>query len=104
MRSVKFLIILLINHVFKHADSRLSSNGVIIINPQLRYVRQIRLFQPLKVDVVLQVERILPAVAHHLLDELSSHTGPEEVSTVPMPAARGASFLAFTVIGSNFSI
>ncbi|MFZ3147421.1 MAG: hypothetical protein WA137_00095 [Methanothrix sp.] len=57
------------------------------LNPQLRYARQICLFQPLKIDVFVQVKSFFPAIAPQLLNELSSHPGPEDVSTISVAAA-----------------
>jgi hypothetical protein len=45
--------------------------------PQLRYARQVSLFQLLHIDMVIQVKRFIPAIAPQLLDELPSHPGPE---------------------------
>jgi len=57
--------------------------------PQLRYVREVALAKLLLVDVVVDVDRLLPYVPAKLLDEFARHTRSPHVSSEPVSAAVG---------------
>lgn len=54
---------------------------------QLWYAGQIGLFQLLEVDLVIDIDGLFSAISSQLLDELTPHTSPPEVSGHPVPAA-----------------
>ena len=55
--------------------------------PQLRYMGEVALAKLLLVDVVVDVDSLLPHVTTKLLDEFAGHPGSPHVGGEPVSAA-----------------